>query len=170
MARSPPPVGQNCRDLRTLSTFGKFRDLFELGTKLGKGAYSEARMPWLDSLTRVYNVLMFFHHPGVRRAESLVQGTSGRQAHSKEKPQVCCSLFQFEQYGAASHVYLFLTYFCCYSDEEIYRLEHEVRIMKRLDHPNIVKFYNLFSEDDYFYIVQVWSDTSAFQEHIYWCG
>jgi calcium-dependent protein kinase len=29
----------------------------------------------------------------------------------------------------------------------------EVEILKKLDHPNIVKIYELYSDEDYFYIV-----------------
>ena len=40
------------------------------------------------------------------------------------------------------------------SDENLARLEREIRILRKLKHPNIIRFYALFDEEEHFFIVQ----------------
>lgn len=38
-------------------------------------------------------------------------------------------------------------------DQEIIRLMTEINLLKNLDHPNIVKLYEVFEDDDHLYLV-----------------
>jgi calcium-dependent protein kinase len=37
--------------------------------------------------------------------------------------------------------------------KELERLTHEIEILKKLDHPNILKLYEIFEDDKRFYLV-----------------
>ena len=39
------------------------------------------------------------------------------------------------------------------NEEELIGLQNEVEILTQLDHPNIVKLFEIFEDDDFFYMV-----------------
>jgi serine/threonine protein kinase len=40
------------------------------------------------------------------------------------------------------------------SSKQMKQFANEVQILRQLDHPNIIKLYEIFEDEDYFYLVQ----------------